>query len=145
MKRIGVLSLVVVAALALSGIAYAQMWGGEGNGPGYGMGPGMMYGYGTGNTVNIEKFKQFRKETSALREDLAVKQIELNGEYNKEKPDTERVTTLQKDILDLRAKIAKAAEKAGLESTGGWGRHRGYYGMGPGMMYGGGYGYGCGW
>lgn len=163
MKKVVVLSVVAAAALAFAGVSFAHMGDGGtgpgygmgpgmmygagtgGTGPGYGMGPGMMYGAGTGGTVNIEKLKQFRKETATLRDDLAVKQAELNAEFGKEKPDTDRVTTLQKDILDLRARIAKAADKTGLEETGaGWGRHHGY-GMGPGMMYGSGYGYGCSW
>jgi hypothetical protein len=149
MKKFTFLGLaVVVAALGLAGIASAHMWGYGGDGTGYyGMGPGMMYGYGYGaGNVSPEKFKQFQKETASLRDKLAVKQVELNNEFTKDKPDTDRIAALQKDIVGLRTSIAKAADKAGLDTdtdtSRGWGR-RGYYGMGPGMMYGG--GYGCGW
>ena len=153
MKKVALLSLVVVVAMGLAGVASAHMWGYGGGGPGYyGMGPGMIYGYGggpgmmygydnTGNTVSVEKFKQFQKDTAALRDELAVKQIELNGEYTKDDPDSSRIATLQKDIESLQTRIAKAADKAGIDTDRGPGRGRRFGGYG--MMYGN--GYGCAW
>lgn len=143
MKKAALVSTVLVAALALSGAAYAHR-------AGYGMtgghGHGMMTGTGTGSAVSVEKFTQFRKETAGLRDELAVKRVELNNEYVKTTPDPDRIATLEKNIIDLRTKIEKAADKAGLKS---WG-HQGFMGpgmgMGHGMMYGYGYGtQGCTW
>jgi hypothetical protein len=159
MKKISVAAVVAVAALLSAGAAFAHMngWGG---GPGMGYGYGMMgYGDGSGNTVNVENLKKFQKETLPLRDELITKQAELANEYTKPTPDTARISELRQAIIDLRAKIQKAAEKNGL-TAGGWGPGSGYgYHMGPGMMYGNGYngymgpgmmygngsyGYGCG-
>jgi hypothetical protein len=107
-----------------------------------GTGCGMMgYGPGSGKAVDVEKFKQFQKETSTLREEMMTKKIELHNEYLKDKPDTDRIATLQKDVIDLRTKIAKAADKAGLE---GFGHHHGGGPMGRGPMGGRGKMGGCG-
>lgn len=145
MKKTALVSTVLVAALALSGAAYAHMAGYGMTGAGHGY--GMMSGTGTGSAISVEKFTQFRKETAALRDELAVKRIELNNEYVKTTPDPDRIATLEKNIIDLRTKIEKAADKAGLE---GWGMHRGFMGTGTGMGHGmmSGYGYGtqgCAW
>jgi Spy/CpxP family protein refolding chaperone len=142
MKKVAILSLVALVALALSGVASAHMWGDDDGGPGYGMGPGMMFGGGddTGKPVDVEKFKKFQKETSALRDEMHIKMLELRNEYAKENPDEGKIASLQKEMIDLRTKIHTAADKAGIERPGrgrfgkrGGGRH-----MGPGMMYGGG-------
>jgi hypothetical protein len=107
-----------------------------------GHGCGMMgYGPGGGKAVDVEKFKQFQKETSTLREEMMTKKIELRNEFLKDKPDTDRIATLQKDVIDLRTKIGKAADKAGLE---GFGPHRGGGPMGHGPMGGHGKMGGCG-
>jgi hypothetical protein len=135
MKKVALLSTVVVAAIALGSSAYAHMW--DQGGAGCGM---MGYGPGGGKIVDVEKFKQFQKETSTLRDEMMAKKIELHNEYLKDKPDTDRIATLQKDVIDLRTKIGKAADKAGLEGLGHCGG--GPMGRGPmgghGMM--GGYG-----
>lgn len=141
MKKAAILSLVIMVAVALAGVASAHMWGEDG-GPGYGMGPGMMGGYGpgAGKAVDIEKFKQFQKETAGLREEMMLKGLELRNEFLKEKSDEDRISTLQKELIDIRTKIHKAADKAGIEQMGrGNGGKRGWggRGMGPGMMGGG--------
>jgi zinc resistance-associated protein len=143
MRKSAIFSLVAVVALALAGVASAHMWGDDDGGPGYyGMGPGMMYGAGTGTAkaVDIEKFKQFQKETAGLRDDMHLKMLELRNEFSKENPDESRIAALQKEMIDLRTKIHASAEKAGIERPGrGWGGKRGYggRGMGYGMMGGG--------
>jgi zinc resistance-associated protein len=144
MKKGAILSLAVVAALALSGAASAHMWGDDDWGPGRGRGPGMMYGKGpdSGKPVDIEKFKQFQKETSGLRDEMKVKRLELRNEFLKEKADEERIATLQKEIIDLRTKIHKAADKAGIElPVRGAGRGFGGCDNGPGGCRGGGRGW----
>lgn len=139
MKRSAIFGLVVAVALTLAGVASAHMWGDDGGGPGYGMGPGMMYGgSGTDKAVDVEKFKQFQKETSGLRDEMHLKMLELRNEYSKENPDENKIATLQKEMIDLRTKIHKAADKAGIEGMGrGRGGKRGFGGRG---MMGGGYG-----
>jgi hypothetical protein len=169
MKKFSTAGLAALVVLVLSGVAFAHMWGdddqgyGRGYGMGYGAGPGMMYSAGSGTeaTVNIDKFKQFRKETASDREALALKKVELRNEFAKENPDADRVATLRKEIIDLQTKIAKSAEKSGVGAWGfgrgyGYGRHYGGMMGGPGNC--GGYGrggmrggpgscggYGCGW
>jgi Spy/CpxP family protein refolding chaperone len=139
MKKTTFVAVIAVIALVSAGVAFAQM--GTGVEPGMGYGYGMMGNSGdnTGNSVNVESLKKFQKETLSLRDELITKRAELANEYNKPTPDTARITALQHQIIDIRAKIEKAAVKDGL-TAGGWGSGRGYgYGMGPGMMYG--YGY----
>jgi hypothetical protein len=141
MKKTTVVTVVAVMALAFAGVAFAQM----------GRGYGMMGSTGDnpGNSVNVENLKKFQKETLSLREDIITKQAELANEYNKTTPDTARISELRYQIIDIQAKIQKAAVKYGIDG-GGWGHGmmhgNGYHGsMGPGMMYGNGpYGYGCG-
>ena len=105
---------------------------------------------GSGNSTDVNSLRQFQKETLPLRDEVAAKGLELRNEYTKETPDQAKITKLQDEIAALRTKIDAAAEKAGIAQDG-WGRG-GYYGMGPGMMYGYGYGrggmrggYGHGW
>jgi hypothetical protein len=136
-----VVSIAAAAVLILGGLASAQMWNGHGGGPGYGMGPGMMYstGSGTAATINVEKFKQFQKETAGMRDEMVLKRVELRNEYAKDKPDVDRVASLKKEIIDLQTKITKAADKAGIDDLG-IGRH-GYGGYGMMRGYGQGQGF----
>lgn len=134
MKRTTVVAVVAVMALVFAGVAFAQM-GGGGMGYGYGM---MGYGDGSGNTVNVENLKKFQKETLTLRDELITKQAELANEYNKPAPDPARISELRQQIIDIQAKIQKAAVKNNLPA-GGWGGRGNGYQMGPGMMNGNGY------
>jgi zinc resistance-associated protein len=138
MKRITMLIVVVAVAIVAASVAFAQM----------GSGPGMdgrgSYGSGTDSQVNIENLKKFQKDTLSLRDDLMVKRAELQNEYLKQTPDTARIAEIQKQMIDLQAKIQTAAQKNGLPAWGqGYGRGR----MGRGMMAGNGpCGSGCpGW
>ncbi len=125
MKRSTVVTvLVAVLGLFIAGGAYAW-WGG-----GYGM------GYGTG--TNVETMKKFQSETLSLRDAIMTKNLELQNEYNKPAPDANRIAALQKEIIDLQAKIQTVAEKHGITAGGAMG---GYMGgmmmsgmMGSGMM-----------
>ena len=121
MKRAMIISLTVVIGLFLAGTSYAW-W------DGYGMG----YGAGT----NVETMKKFQKETLSLRDEIMTKKLELQSEYNKPTPDTNRIATIQKEIIDLRAKIQEIANKHGMKAPAGQGMMgRGM--MGHGMMGGG--------
>ena len=64
--------------------------------------------------VDIENVKKFQKETSQTRDDMMIKKIELAQEKAKEKPDLNKVASLQKDMIDLKTKIQTAARKYGL-------------------------------
>ncbi len=117
-----------------------------------------------GGQVDVNALRQFQKETLPLRDEMQAKHLELWNEWGKETPDQNRIAQLQKEMIDLRAKIRTAADKYGVQGSGygsgrGWGRGYGRMGYGgsgyggpgrghgPGMMgYGGGnggYGY-CG-
>jgi hypothetical protein len=130
MKKLVVVAMV--AALGLLGtMAYA---GWQGYGPGYGP--------GYGSQVDVNKLRQFQKETASLRDEVAAKGIELRNEYAKENPDQTRITKLRTEIGDLRTKIQAAAQKQGLPAWGYGPRSGGPgWGYGPRMM---GYGYGRG-
>lgn len=116
-KTIGALSLA--AALLGSGIALAH--DPAGHGPGW-----------TGG--NAAAARQFQKETQALREDLAAKQIDLGEEYDKDAPDQARIAALKKDIGQIEAKLQAASDKYGVGRRA-WSR---------GMMSGAGGQCGCG-
>ncbi|MEW6740210.1 MAG: hypothetical protein ACOYU2_09640 [Nitrospirota bacterium] len=117
MKRSTVVTVLVAAlGLFIAGGAYAW-WGG------YGM------GY---QGANPEAVQNFQTETLSLRQSLMAKQLELQNEYNKPVPDTNRIATLRKEIIDLQAKIQAVAEKYGV--SGPMGGHMGGMMMGRGMM-----------
>ncbi len=142
MKKVLVAAFVVTAGLLLGSMAFAA-WG-----PGYGAGPG--------GQVDVQALRNFQKETLSLRDEMMAKRLELRNEFSKEKPDQNRIATLQKEMIDLRTKIQESAQKNGLPDKGFGRMGRGGYsqgcggpgfggGYGPGRMAGrGGYGAGCG-
>ena len=142
MKKIWVVGLVAVFGLVLLGTT-AQAWcgmgyGGGPRGAGYGPGPAV------GKQVDVNALRAFQKETLPLRDEVMAKRVEIRNEYAKEKPDQNRIAALQKDIIDLRAKIRTAADKQGLPAAGfgmGMGGRHGH-GYGPHMAGGRGYGAG---
>ncbi len=71
--------------------------------------------------------KKFQKETLTVRDDLATKRLDLQGEYQKAEPDTARIAALRKEIVDLESKIQVVGDKYGVRA---WGR-----GHDHGMMY----------
>lgn len=116
MKKIIVTGLAVLIGLFLTSAVYAW-WDG--------------YGMGSGAGTNVETMKKFQKETLNLRDELMTKQMELQNEFNKPVPDTNRIVALKKEIIDLQAKIRTVAEKYGLPAGGPMGGM-----MGGGMMMG---------
>ncbi|MCX7793450.1 MAG: periplasmic heavy metal sensor [Thermodesulfovibrionales bacterium] len=68
--------------------------------------------------VDIEKVKKFQKETLSLRDELHIKKLELRQEYEKDKPDLDRIAQLRKEIIDLQTKIQKIASSYGLPAGG---------------------------
>lgn len=119
MKKITVIALALVVGLIFAGGAYAW-WGG------YGM------GY---QGANPEAAQNFQSETLSLRQALMAKQLELQNEYSKPVPDTNRIFALKKEIIDLQAKIRTVAEKYGISAGAPMGGTMGSgMMMGPGMM-----------
>ncbi len=119
MKRLMVIGLMVAVAVVFASGAYAW-WGG--------------YGMGYGTSANVETVKKFQKETLSLRDELMTKNLELQNEYNKPVPDTNRIGTLQKEIIDLQTKIQTIADKYGLPAGGPMGGMMGRGMTGTGMM-----------
>ncbi len=126
MKKVTGMVLAVAMALVFAGTAFAW-WDG----------PGMGYGPGSYSGANAETMKKFQKETFSLRDELMTKQLDLQAEYDKPVPDTARVATLKKDIIDIQAKIQVVADKHGIPAWGpGSGGMMGRGMMGRGMMMG---------
>jgi hypothetical protein len=130
MKKLLVVALVVLFGALLSTGAFAA-WT-KGQGP------------GADSQVDVNAFRNFQKETLPVRDEMAVKRLELRNEFNKEKPDQAKIAALQKEMIDLRTKITDAAKKNGLPDRGfgpGYAGRGGCGGDGPG--YGRGYGPGA--
>lgn len=129
MKKIALAALVV----ALGAAVFATVsFAGPGQGRGYGP---CAYGAGQGTAsqtpVDPAALRAFQKETLPLRDEMMVKRVEIRNEYAKDKPDYAKVAGLQKEMIDLRAKIATAAQKNGLPA---YGRGMGMGGYGQGAM-----------
>jgi len=140
----------------------------------WGGGSGSRMGYDRGyDNLTKEQHNQLDKahqefydETAKLRKDIRAKRAELNALLNSSDPDAEKAKALQKEISDLRAKLAQERINFALEERKidpdarigrgygmGYGRHMGGYGpgmgsrmmgYGPGMGSGSGMGYGPG-
>jgi zinc resistance-associated protein len=59
--------------------------------------------------LDIEKVKQFQKETMSLRDELITKKLELRKERSQQEPDTDLITTLRQEIKGIKAKIQEVA------------------------------------
>ncbi|MBA4418588.1 MAG: hypothetical protein C0392_11885 [Syntrophus sp. (in: bacteria)] len=114
MKKIWLAGFAMVVGLVFLGTAvYAGCVVGYGAGP-RGQGAGVM----SGKPVDMTAFRAFQKETLPLRDEMMAKKMEIRNEYLKEKPDQNRIATLQKEMIDLRTKIGAVAEKQGLPAAG---------------------------
>jgi zinc resistance-associated protein len=166
MKRaLSVMAIVVlVGAVAMPAWAHGPGWGRGGYGMGPGGGPDYCPRYGNSaggwndglteeQRAQLDKlYQKFTDETASMRSDLWNKRGELNTLLNSPNPDAEKAKALQKEISDLRSKMAEkkldlrleegkiALDKGLAKGYGrGYGPHmRGYYGphmgYGPGMM-----------
>ena len=115
-------AVIGAGLLALAGTAFAGPWG-------YGGGRAQ----GTGTAVSVEAVKKFQDETTALRNEMMLKKVELRNEYLKQPVDESRIATLTKEMTDLQAKINTIATSNGLPGSGGGCGLRGKMGMGKGM------------
>jgi Spy/CpxP family protein refolding chaperone len=171
---ITLLSVLLIAPLAVWahgwGAGGGHMMGNWGGGPGnmmgyWGGGPGNYNQYdGNYNTLNSKQQEQladlnrkFYDETKTLREKLWSKSAELNALLSETSPDTGKISKLQKEISNLRAKLDEKAINNEIEARkiapetrfgggNGYGHMMGRYGYGPMMgRYGTGYGPGACW
>lgn len=111
MKRKTIIGLVVVLGIVLLCAVYASGQRGSS-------------GVSACQNADIEKVKQFQKETLSLRDELVTKRLELRKEYGQPAPDSGRISTLKQEIRDLRVNIKKAADKYGVDLRCIKGRHR---------------------
>ncbi len=74
--------------------------------------------------LDIEKVKQFQKETLSQRDELMTKKLELKKEDGKEVPDDKRIGILKQEIRDLKVSIKQAADKHDVNLRCLKGRHR---------------------
>jgi zinc resistance-associated protein len=128
MKK-SLVALTVVAALAITGSAFAR----GGMGMGQGMGPGNCPQMGQAGAMTPE-MKKFIADTLPLREEMHAKHIQLQKEMIKDKPDAAKVAKLQGEVQALHQKMMDARSKAGLPmgKMGKMGKRGGMMG-GPGM------------
>jgi len=168
-KLITILGITVLSGLLIVPVmVWAQGWGG-GHMMGYwGRGPGNYDPDNRGYASDLTREEQdrlmdldrkFYDETRELRDKLWSKSAELNAALAETSPDTAKVTMIQKEVSELRARLDEKRVAYEIEARKiapeirsgggyGYGRHmrggyaRGGYGMGPGMM---GYGPGACW
>ena len=153
-------AVVLVAAIAIPVLAHGPGWGRGHRMMGYREGgPGYCWQYGRGydrltdeQRSQLDKLYQgFYDETAQLRDEIRAKFAELNTLLSSPNPDAEKAKAFQREISDLRAKIAQERINLELEERkiapelrsgrGYQGRHM--RGHGHGMGYGrhmGGYG-----
>lgn len=133
MKK-SLVALTVVAALAMTGSAFARGGTGGGMGAGMGMGPGNCPQMGQAGAMTPE-MKKFIADTMPLREEMHAKHMQLQQEMIKDKPDTAKITALQNEVQALRQKVMDARTKSGLPmgKMGMRGGKMGGHGMGPMM------------
>jgi zinc resistance-associated protein len=155
---VGILALAAVVAVPV--MAQGPGWGRGRHMQGYwGGGPGYGWNYGTGNSNLTDEqrtqldnlYNKFYEDTANTRSQLWAKRAELNALLSSPNPDSEKAKALQKEISDLRAKMAQDRLALDLEvqkinpdaryggPMGGYGYGAPGGGYGPGMM---GYGYG---
>jgi len=74
--------------------------------------------------LDIEKVKQFQKETLSQRDEMMTKELELRKEYVKEAPDDKRISILKQEIRDLKVSIQQVADKYDVDVRCLKGHHR---------------------
>ena len=159
MRKVLMTAGILLMVGILAAPVFAHRWGRGGYGAYGGAGNGPCWLEGGDITesqqAEIDKLhEQFVNDTAKLREDIWNKSAELDTLIESPNPDATKVKALQKEINDLKAKMAdqrvdfelKARQIAPNARVGrGYGRG---YGMGPhhgpygrhGMRYGQGYG-----
>jgi zinc resistance-associated protein len=145
LMTVGILFMVGILAAPV----FAHRWGRGGYGAygGRGDGPCWVDGGDISESQQVELDKlheKFTNDTAKLREDIWNKSAELDTLLETSNPDAARVKSLQKEISDLKAKMADQRVDFELEArkiapNARFGRG---YGRGYGKGYGRGYGMG---
>ncbi len=115
MKKNKINKLLILSTLlfifALGSYAYAG-YGCPGRGAGNGKAGHGCPVSGDQNSLSDEDYeslqtlkKNYFEDTKELRESISEKQEELNSEFEASAPDTDKITTVQKEISALRAKL----------------------------------------
>ena len=146
MKKVLMTLGILFMAGILAAPVLAHRWGGDSNYGGPGYGPCWLEGGNVTESQQAELDKlqeQFVNDTAKLREDIWNKSGELDTLLDSANPDANKVKTLQKEISDLKAKMADKrvdfelqARKIAPNARFGRGEGRGYsqgYGRGYGM------------
>jgi len=117
MKKNIIIGMVAVFALALVASA---VFAGPGLGRGMGYGPG--YGVPPVSNLTAEQSSKIRaiqeknlKDITPLQEQLFAKRTELRTLWSSPNPDQGRINALQKDMLNLNAKLQEKSTSARLE------------------------------
>lgn len=158
MKKILTLggAALLITALALPAFGRGPGWGGGPGGGGWGGGPAYdcpnYYGRSQSNLTDeqrnqlAELGRKYYDSTAQLRTQMWAKRGELQSLLASPNPDPEKARTLQKDLSELRSKMAQERLNFTLEERkinpdarfgGGYGRGYGRgMGRGPGMGHG---------
>lgn len=117
MKKKSIIGVGLFLAMALT--ATVALAGGMGRG--FGWGPG--YGYPAVPNLTAEQSskiqalqKTYLDEIAPLQQDLLKKKTELRSLWLSSTPDQTKITALQKEILNLQAKIAEKSTNLKLET-----------------------------
>lgn len=105
MKKIIIVSVIMVAAAFISNSAFA--WRGMGNGHG-----GMHYSANTGDQ------QAFYDNTTEIRAALAADRAELDAILTKDNPDSAKIKTLTADIVKQQDELRKQAVKYNVNGMG---------------------------
>ena len=117
MKRISQLFLVGLMVI-FAGTAMAGPWG-RGMGQGNGMGP---YPYDAANltadqAAQMQTLREsFLKEVSPLQSEMYTKKSEMRTLWAASNPDEGKISTLQKDLLELQGKMQEKRLQFNLEA-----------------------------
>jgi cell shape-determining protein MreC len=99
-----IIGVLVILGIIVTGMVYAYGYRGQ-------------YAMKNCQNIDIEKFKKFQSETLNLRDELAIKRLELRNECLKQDLDDNRIETLKKEIRELRIKIREIADKYEVSPT----------------------------
>jgi hypothetical protein len=95
--------LLMVIALGIAVFGASVVYAGWGNG----------HNWFSPNS-HAESARKFLADTSTLRNELMIQELELRQEYAKAQPDEKRLAALSQKADDLRAEIQAIADKHGL-------------------------------
>lgn len=58
--------------------------------------------------------KKFHQEILPLKDEMISKKFEIRKEYQKDKPDLDKISKLKKDIIDIKTRIHKIGNEMGI-------------------------------